>query len=46
MMMTTLNTKAEMVYGGQVTSGYFFATLNCIIGYNLIYCFASAFVGV
>lgn len=39
-----LNTKAEMVYGGQVTSGCCFATLNHIIGCNLIYCFASAFV--
>lgn len=44
MMMTALNTKAEMVYGGQVTSGYCFATLNFIIGYNLIDCCASAFV--
>jgi len=44
MMMTTLNTKGKMVYGGQITSGYCFANLNYIIRSNLVYCFASAFV--
>ena len=41
MMMTTLNTKGKMVYGGQLTSGYHFANLNYIIRSDLIYCFAS-----
>lgn len=43
MMMTTLNTKGKMVYGGQVTSGYCFANLNYILRSDLIYRFASAF---
>lgn len=46
MVMSTLNTKGKMVYGGQVTSGYCFAKLNCIITSDPIYCFASTFVEV
>lgn len=44
MMMTTLNTKGKMAYGGQVTSGYCFANLNYVSRSDLIYCFASTFV--
>lgn len=44
MMMTAVNTNGKMVYGGQVTPGYCFLSLNCIVRTDLICCSAATFV--